>query len=60
MMWRGDYQCGNSTSVYLAALKAIDVDSVVPICALCEEELNMTGAQTTAYWRKKQREWGVR
>lgn len=60
-MRRGDYMCGNRTSVYLLASRQVGSGyTVLPICDLCEEELGMTGAQTTAYWRKKQRKWGVR
>jgi hypothetical protein len=59
-MLRLDTPCGNDATTLFISSALGGRTFTVAICDGCLAEYEQSGEQTTAYWRKKQREWRVR
>ena len=59
-MLRLGMPCGNNTNTLYVSSDQGGRICAVAICDGCLDESDMSGAETTAYWRRKQKEWRVR
>jgi len=60
-MQRCGVMCGNDAAFVVVGDRYDGLGYVgLAICGDCQHEVRLTGEETTAYWREKQREWGVR
>lgn len=55
-----EMRCNNPTRNCVLDIAADGVARVIAVCKTCEDEMFMSGAELTAYWREQQRAWGVR
>lgn len=53
-------ECGNDAINILISNRAGGDFHVIAVCEWCWQEVEWSGEETTAYWRERQREWGVR
>jgi len=51
--------CGNHALHILLNERASGAFAIIAVCEECWHELELSGEETTAYWRGKQREWSV-
>lgn len=60
-MIRLGVRCGNMSHLVLSYNRPDKLPVFLAMCEVCSEAWAANaGERTTAYWRKKQREWGVR
>lgn len=59
-MLRAGISCGNDATWFFVFAASDGPPQFVMVCPFCLESLPLSGAETTAYWRTQQREWGVR
>ena len=52
--------CGNDAHFIIAYPRPQDGLNSLAVCQDCANHIELTGDEITAYWREKQREWGVR